>query len=151
MATPLISEFLFPACYAIEVASMRFEPTDLGAGMAFHPFLLGARAPFSQSDFGVGPLMSQPHYLTAALQTFNPALAACYPPVGSPLFPKPIVAEDVMLGPHPSLRGPPSALRALEPEDDGVKDDPKVILESKELWDKFHSLSTEMIVTKSGR
>ncbi|GFU45991.1 t-box transcription factor TBX3 [Nephila pilipes] len=137
---------------------MRFEPTDLGAGMAFHPFLHGpgARMPLTQSDFTMSSLLTQPHYLTAALQNFNPALAAaCYPsPAGAAaLFPKPpppphhhITAEDV-LGAH--LRGAP--LRTLEPEDDGVKDDPKVILESKDLWDKFHSLSTEMIVTKSGR
>ncbi|GIY03746.1 uncharacterized protein CDAR_366551 [Caerostris darwini] len=137
---------------------MRFEPSDLGAGMAFHPFLHGpgARMPLTQSDFTMSSLLTQPHYLTAALQNFNPALAAaCYPsPAGAAaLFPKPpppphhhITAEDV-LGAH--LRGAP--LRSLEPEDDGVKDDPKVILESKDLWDKFHSLSTEMIVTKSGR
>ncbi|KAG8180682.1 hypothetical protein JTE90_006738 [Oedothorax gibbosus] len=133
---------------------MRFEPTDLGPGMAFHPFLLGpgARLPMSQADFAMGPLLSQPHYLSAALQSFNPALAAaCYPPP-PPMFPKPsqphhITAEDV-LGAHMRAQGP---LRALEPEDDGVKDDPKVILESKDLWDKFHGLSTEMIVTKSGR
>lgn len=138
---------------------MRFEPADLGPGMAFHPFLLGpgSRIPMSQSDFSMSSILTQPHYLTAALQSFNPALAAaCYPPppgAAAALFPKPpppphhITAEDV-LGAH--LRGGPP-LRPLEPEDDGVKDDPKVILESKDLWDKFHSLSTEMIVTKSGR
>lgn len=42
-------------------------------------------------------------------------------------------------------------LRALPPEDDGVTDDPKVSLESKELWEKFHGLGTEMVITKSGR
>ena len=42
-------------------------------------------------------------------------------------------------------------LRALPPEDDGITDDPKVSLESKELWEKFHGLGTEMVITKSGR
>lgn len=42
-------------------------------------------------------------------------------------------------------------LRALQPEDDGVVDDPKVTLEGKELWEKFHKLGTEMVITKSGR
>jgi hypothetical protein len=28
---------------------------------------------------------------------------------------------------------------------------PKVILEDRELWEKFHGLTNEMIVTKSGR
>lgn len=37
------------------------------------------------------------------------------------------------------------------PEDDGVEDDPKVTLEGKELWEKFHKLGTEMVITKSGR
>uniref|UniRef100_W8ATA1 Optomotor-blind protein n=3 Tax=Ceratitis capitata TaxID=7213 RepID=W8ATA1_CERCA len=42
-------------------------------------------------------------------------------------------------------------LRALQPEDDGVVDDPKVTLEGKDLWEKFHKLGTEMVITKSGR
>lgn len=29
--------------------------------------------------------------------------------------------------------------------------DPKVVLESQELWESFHNLGTEMIITKSGR
>lgn len=42
-------------------------------------------------------------------------------------------------------------LRTLPAEDDGVTDDPKVSLESKDLWEKFHGLGTEMVITKSGR
>lgn len=62
-------------------------------------------------------------------------------------------AEDVVLASavahqlHPAMR----PLRALQPEDDGVIDDPKVTLEGKELWEKFHKLGTEMVITKSGR
>ena len=37
------------------------------------------------------------------------------------------------------------------PEDDTVKDDPKVTLDQKELWDQFHKFGTEMVITKSGR
>lgn len=36
-------------------------------------------------------------------------------------------------------------------EDDGVRDDPKVTLEAKDLWTQFHQLGTEMVITKSGR
>merc|ERR1719447_1895265 len=36
-------------------------------------------------------------------------------------------------------------------EEENVHDDPKVTLEQKELWDQFHSLGTEMVITKSGR
>lgn len=32
-----------------------------------------------------------------------------------------------------------------------MEDDPKVTLEAKELWDQFHKLGTEMVITKSGR
>ncbi|KAM7346478.1 T-box transcription factor bifid isoform 5-T12 [Cochliomyia hominivorax] len=70
-------------------------------------------------------------------------------PLGTPYT----TAEDVVLASavahqlHPAMR----PLRALQPEDDGVVDDPKVTLEGKELWEKFHKLGTEMVITKSGR
>jgi hypothetical protein len=38
----------------------------------------------------------------------------------------------------------------MEPEPD-AQDDPKVEIESKELWEQFHNLGTEMVITKSGR
>lgn len=31
------------------------------------------------------------------------------------------------------------------------KDEPNVVLESQKLWESFHDLGTEMIITKSGR
>ena len=37
------------------------------------------------------------------------------------------------------------------PEEENVKDDPKVNLEHKELWAEFHKHGTEMVITKSGR
>eukprot|EP00095_Tigriopus_kingsejongensis_P010080 maker-scaffold163_size295297-snap-gene-1.22 protein:Tk10080 transcript:maker-scaffold163_size295297-snap-gene-1.22-mRNA-1 annotation:"PREDICTED: optomotor-blind protein-like" len=36
-------------------------------------------------------------------------------------------------------------------EDDGIKDDPKVTLEAKELWQSFAQYGTEMVITKTGR
>lgn len=127
---------------------MRFESGDFGPGMAYHPFLLPPSQRTHHPDFSMNSILTQPHYLSAALQSFNLA-AACYPPPPSALFPKPphhLTAEDVLAAP-PHLR----PVRALEPEDDGVQDDPKVTLESKDLWDKFHALGTEMVITKSGR
>ncbi|XP_034237200.1 optomotor-blind protein-like isoform X2 [Thrips palmi] len=68
------------------------------------------------------------------------------------------LAEDVVLaaaiaahyhGHHPAMV--PRPMRPIPMEDDGVVDDPKVTLESKDLWDKFHKLGTEMVITKSGR
>ncbi|XP_061775311.1 T-box transcription factor TBX2-like [Nerophis ophidion] len=38
-----------------------------------------------------------------------------------------------------------------EAEEEQVEDDPKVTLEAKDLWDQFHQLGTEMVITKSGR
>jgi hypothetical protein len=36
-------------------------------------------------------------------------------------------------------------------EEDGIQDEPRVELEDRELWQKFHPLVNEMIITKSGR
>lgn len=56
---------------------------------------------------------------------------------------------------HPAaLFGAVAAAAASEKpplDDDGVQDDPKVTLEAKELWQQFHLLGTEMVITKSGR
>ena len=32
-----------------------------------------------------------------------------------------------------------------------TKDDPKVTLEAKELWERFNRYGTEMVITKTGR
>jgi hypothetical protein len=73
--------------------------------------------------------------------------------LGTPYHNHPYTAEDVVLAAavvaqqhHPTMR----PFRNY-PEDDGVEDDPKVTLEGKELWEKFHKLGTEMVITKSGR
>ena len=55
------------------------------------------------------------------------------------------------LGPRPALFPPPPVPPMRPPEDDGVKDDPKVSLEHKELWAKFAGYGTEMVITKMGR
>lgn len=66
-------------------------------------------------------------------------------PPGMLPSPHPLAAHHPLAGPHPHLVPPPP------PEEDGVVDDPKVTLEGKELWEKFHKLGTEMVITKSGR
>ncbi|KPU77399.1 LOW QUALITY PROTEIN: uncharacterized protein Dana_GF19461 [Drosophila ananassae] len=87
---------------------------------------------------------------------FPPHHPAAHPhphPHHHPLGSAYTTAEDVVLASavahqlHPAMR----PLRALQPEDDGVVDDPKVTLEGKDLWEKFHKLGTEMVITKSGR
>ncbi|KAJ8679110.1 hypothetical protein QAD02_014897, partial [Eretmocerus hayati] len=69
------------------------------------------------------------------------------PPLPPGMLPSPglpLAGHHPLSGPHPHLVPPP-------PDDDGVVDDPKVTLEGKELWEKFHKLGTEMVITKSGR
>jgi len=39
----------------------------------------------------------------------------------------------------------------VDADDADIQDDPVVELESKELWEKFHVMDTEMVITKSGR
>jgi len=39
----------------------------------------------------------------------------------------------------------------VDADDADVQDDPVVELDSKELWEKFHAMDTEMVITKSGR
>ena len=71
-------------------------------------------------------------------------------PLRHPLPPGMLHSAPHPLGPH-HLAGPHHPLVPPHPEEDGVIDDPKVTLEGKELWEKFHKLGTEMVITKSGR
>lgn len=140
-------------------------------GMAYHPFLQLPRP----TDFSVSSLLTagggqqQGQGSPGAPSSYFPAaaLAALTGSPGGPhshfhpgsLLPKLpphhphphhpyTTAEDVLMHQlHPAMR----PLRTLQPEEDGVVDDPKVTLEGKELWEKFHKLGTEMVITKSGR
>ncbi|XP_054155367.1 T-box transcription factor TBX3-like isoform X2 [Oppia nitens] len=123
-------------------------PAHEFSDMAYQqPFLL------RPADFSYRSAQPQSAYLSA-LAAFGPMsglfgkmpsqLPAPLSAGGSPF----ITAEDVLAS-H-SLGGGPQ-VRPFEPEDDGIEDDPKVILESKDLWEKFHALGTEMVITKSGR
>ncbi|XP_039752759.1 optomotor-blind protein-like isoform X4 [Pararge aegeria] len=103
---------------------MRFE----GAERAFHPLL----AP-RPSDFSVSALLT----------------AGALPP--PPYLPAALAAAAALSAPCPLLKPPPPPYAPLPPDDDGVVDDPKVTLEGKDLWEKFHKLGTEMVITKSGR
>lgn len=151
--------------------------TRVKSTMAYHPFLQLPR----QTDFSVSSLLTAannnstssstspaaPGYFpAAALAAFggqNPH--GCYPGTLIPKISHPhphhpltghpyTTAEDVVLAAvaahnhHPAMVRP---LRAIQPEEDGVIDDPKVTLEGKDLWERFHKLGTEMVITKSGR
>ena len=143
------------------------RPTDFSVSS-----LLTAGTPTSGSQQGQGSPGSgppQPYFPAAALAALTggptghhhhlypgsllPKLPPHHPHAHHPLGTPYTTAEDVVLASvaahqlHPAMR----PLRALQPEDDGVVDDPKVTLEGKDLWEKFHKLGTEMVITKSGR
>lgn len=146
--------------------------------MAYHPFLqLPRQTDFSVSSLltaannsgsaGSSPAAAPGFFPTAALAAFGAQQGphGCYPGTLIPKINHPhphhaltghpyTTAEDVVLAAvaahnhHPAMVRP---LRAIQPEEDGVVDDPKVTLEGKDLWEKFHKLGTEMVITKSGR
>lgn len=78
----------------------------------------------------------------------GPAMRPLRPPLPPGMLhtsPHPLATHHPLTAPHHPLVPP------HHPEEDGVVDDPKVTLEGKELWEKFHKLGTEMVITKSGR
>ncbi|XP_008553988.1 optomotor-blind protein isoform X3 [Microplitis demolitor] len=72
-------------------------------------------------------------------------------PLRLPLPPGMMHSSPLPLAPHHPLAAPHHFVPPHHPEEDGVVDDPKVTLEGKDLWEKFHKLGTEMVITKSGR
>ncbi|KAJ8266388.1 hypothetical protein GJAV_G00129870 [Gymnothorax javanicus] len=119
------------------------DPVFPGTGMAYHPFHAHRPADFPMSAF-----------LAAAQPSFFPTLTL---PPGA--LTKPIADHALSgateAGLHAALGHHHQAahlrsLKSLEPEEE-VEDDPKVTLEAKDLWDQFHKIGTEMVITKSGR
>lgn len=104
--------------------------------MAYHPPLRGRPA-------GASPLSA---LFAAAQPPFFPALAL--PDVGS-LSERPPERSASGGGLHAALgrHRPPARPQPQE----GPGDDPKVTLDSQNLWDEFHKRGTEMVITKSGR
>ncbi|CAH2222114.1 T-box transcription factor TBX2 [Pelobates cultripes] len=120
------------------------DPAFPGTAMAYHPFHAPRPADFPMSAF-----------LAATQPSFFPTLALPPAALGKPLT-DPSLAGAAEAGLHVSALGHHHqaahlrSLKSLEPEEE-VEDDPKVTLEAKELWDQFHKLGTEMVITKSGR
>ncbi|XP_071317617.1 T-box transcription factor TBX2b-like [Trachinotus anak] len=122
--------------------SLMRDPVDTALTMTYHPFH-GHRP-------GALPLSA---FLPGAQPSFFPALTL--PDVASLSAPLPEQAAGSDAGLHAALRRQhqpvhPGSLKSLQPED-GLDDDPKVTLESKNLWNEFHKMGTEMVITKSGR
>jgi len=116
--------------------------------MFFHPgFLSSSGAAAATGHAGLNPFL--PGSLQDSAASANPfaAAAAAFAARAAAAA----AAAGAAGGQPPGLPplGPPGL--PVEPEDDGVEDDPKVSLESKDLWERFHNLGTEMVITKSGR
>ena len=115
---------------------------------------------YSSSMFaGMGA--AHPPTTTASNPEAASAALAGYPgagPMGFPGMPPPSLASSYPAL-FPKFHGHPGAMGGYRlppppvplPEDDDVKDDPKVTLEHKDMWEAFNQHGTEMVITKSGR
>lgn len=120
---------------------MIYQGTNSELSMAYNPFLLHRPA-----DYSMNSLLAPSHYLPN-MQLQHPGLAASIlPKLQQSMSRSPFSPSDI-LAHHQQLR----PLRSLEPPETDVQDDPKVELESKDLWEQFHKIGTEMVITKSGR
>ncbi len=118
------------------------DPVFTANAMAYHPFHAHRPVDFPMSAF-----------LAAAQPSFFPALTL--PPGLSKPLADHALSGAAEAGLHAALGHHHQAahlrsFKSFEPEED-VEDDPKVTLEAKELWDQFHKIGTEMVITKSGR
>ncbi|KAI1291979.1 T-box transcription factor TBX2 [Halotydeus destructor] len=113
-------------------------PGGANGGQAGAAAAAAAQSAYLQALAAFGPM----HGLFGKLPGQMPA------PFGS-AGQSPLITAEEMLASH--ALGGPAGPRPFEPEDDGIEDDPKVSLESKDLWGRFHVLGTEMVITKSGR
>ena len=116
---------------------MIFQGQNPDLAMSYNPFLL-----HRPSDYSA---LLQQHYLQGMTMPNPTGLpASLLPKLPQSMARTPLTPGDLM---HPFH---PRPLRVMEPESD-AQDDPKVEIESKDLWEQFHKFGTEMVITKSGR
>ena len=138
-----------------------FSVSSLLTQHQFNPHLPAAAA-LAASGFGAAPphptsmpSMAGVPVSMAGLQGLSGVPSYTSSPSLLPRFPHPYTTAEDVLASAASAAAAATAhlrpLRTIPQEDDGITDDPKVSLESKELWEKFHGLGTEMVITKSGR
>ncbi|XP_013379453.1 T-box protein 2 isoform X2 [Lingula anatina] len=113
------------------------------SAMAFNPFLL-----HRHTDYSMNSILSQPHWPSMLHAGHHPGLSsAILPKLQQSMSRSPLTAAELLAQQQQHLR----PLRTLEPPEADVQDDPKVELEGRDLWDQFHNIGTEMVITKSGR
>ncbi|KAM4620323.1 T-box transcription factor TBX2b-like [Polymixia lowei] len=117
------------------------DPVSAGSTMAFRPFHVHQPAGFPMSAF-----------LATAQTSFYPSGALAKPP-DQTVREAADAGLYAALGHHHHALHPhtlhPGSRKSLQSE--GAERDPKVTLEAKSLWDEFHKMGTEMVITKSGR
>lgn len=122
----------------------------------FNPYLYTRPTDYSVSSILAASghqayLSGSSHAASLALGPSSPLLAKMPHPVCSSAGVRGLSlgAGDVLMS-HQGVM--PRAFRGLDsPGESNVQDDPKVELDAKDLWERFHELGTEMVITKSGR
>jgi hypothetical protein len=106
-----------------------------------------------KSNFSVSSLLNSSNTNTNNNNNTNIAVNATanylnflnkFRPIG---FPTPLSTSRGLLAPPP--QPPPPSESMHRSQDDGIHDDPKAELESKDLWDQFHQHGTEMVRSKN--
>ncbi|OWF44321.1 T-box transcription factor TBX2b-like isoform X2 [Mizuhopecten yessoensis] len=106
--------------------------------MTYNPFLLHRPADYSA--------LLQQHYLSSmSLPIPGGIPSSMLPKLQQTVARSPLTPADLIHHMHPR------PIRSLEPPEQDVQDDPKVDLEGKDMWEQFHKVGTEMVITKSGR
>lgn len=117
------------------------NPPDMA--MAYNPFLMHRQA----TDY---TSLLQQHYLQQATAMSLPSQggfpASILPKLQQTVARSPMGPGDLL---HSLHMGRP--IRSLEPPESDVQDDPKVDLDCRDMWEAFHKIGTEMVITKSGR
>lgn len=125
-------------------APAHLSPTDY-SNTSLNPASAALISPPHPSFFSA--LHLNPHAVSSALLK---GLGRSLPFLPPDLMPHPgdVYAAALRAGVGMGLGmgvGPPEA------QDAEVKDDPKAELEAMDLWKRFYSIATEMVITKSGR
>ncbi|OQV25932.1 T-box transcription factor TBX2-B [Hypsibius exemplaris] len=116
------------------------QPIPGGGGGGMNPFY-AHMSPFHPAMHGFpNPFLKFPHPFGP-----NGNGGGIMPPHGMNPFVHPMAAD--FAAQHGRTVRPP----VMEPGQDDVEDDPKVDIDTPELWSEFHNNGTEMVITKSGR
>lgn len=118
---------------------MIYQGNNSDLSMAYNPFFL-----HRPSDYSALLAQQQQYLSNIALQ--GPGYAASLlPKLQQAMGRSPLTPADLL---HPLHQ---RQIRNMDPPESEIHDDPKVELEGKDLWDQFHKIGTEMVITKSGR